>query len=526
MRKLGQGRLLFVIILATVALTIGSGLGSASRLSYHEAIVAQGAREMLSPKGNWLVPTIGDVPWLEKPPLAHWLVAIVGGVTGQVNELAARIPSAIAALGLALAVATLARTRFGPRIGLLSGLIQATTSWFVMRGRLADADMLLAALVAGVMVSLDRLRDRSHESSRIWMCIFFSCLGATSLAKGIGFGAVFVLAIVTLIVAWDHDAHLLRRVLWPTGCLVSLSMALIWPLAVVARFPDAIQLWVGHVTDRFAERTTTNFDGDPTWLFLLAPLFLALPWTPLSLFGMSRSISRGISSSGRFGLDRLLWAWAIVPIALLSMATVKNDHYLIHAMAPWSIWAARGLARLGIRLKARRKWSWARVQTISIGLISLAAITWAIGIGVLGARFDHRGREWAWYRSLQSRLKPDDKMILIYDWDEPELFDRLPYPTPYGPIPHDLAVRLFYLNRPRDKQPSWQSGTENIAVENSALFLIGRERDLPNLRAIADLNILDRSPNIGRTDREYLLIHMAPQKPNSRDRIAGLLGNQ
>ena len=58
------------------ALTLGVGLGGWSRLSYHEAFVAQAAREMLA-GGDLMTPTIGGRPWLEKPP-AIWLAAMAG----------------------------------------------------------------------------------------------------------------------------------------------------------------------------------------------------------------------------------------------------------------------------------------------------------------------------------------------------------------------------------------------------------------------------------------------------------------
>src|SRR4051812_32818522 len=133
----------WVVALGTLALaTLGAGLGSSGRLTYHEAIVAQGAREMIA-RGDWVVPTLGGRPWLEKPPLAHWLVAGIGQLAGGVNESVARLPSALAAFGVALGIATLAARRYGRTVGILAGLVQVTTVWTVGRGRLADADMLL-----------------------------------------------------------------------------------------------------------------------------------------------------------------------------------------------------------------------------------------------------------------------------------------------------------------------------------------------------------------------------------------------
>src|SRR3954454_9076039 len=108
--RLGWARLAMIAGLA--ALTLGVGLGGAGRLTYHEAFVAQAAREMVA-SGDALVPTIGGRPWLEKPPLAVWLVALLARLAGGVSEALARAPSAVAAGVLAVGVATLAAGRFG-----------------------------------------------------------------------------------------------------------------------------------------------------------------------------------------------------------------------------------------------------------------------------------------------------------------------------------------------------------------------------------------------------------------------------
>ena len=196
-------------------LTLGVGLGGARRLSYHEGIVAQGAREMIAPEGDWLTPTIGGSPWLEKPPLAHWLAAGVGWMAGGVDERAARLPSALAAAALACVVGAMASRRFGPTVGLLAAAVQLTTSWTITRGRLAEADILLALLVAATLSAFDRLRDtRAGVATDTTMprdrWVFFTLLGATSLAKGVGFGAALALASIAAVLLWDRDRRTLR----------------------------------------------------------------------------------------------------------------------------------------------------------------------------------------------------------------------------------------------------------------------------------------------------------------------------
>ena len=359
---LGGWRLLAVVVLAVI--TLGVGLGRSGRLTYHEAFVAQSAREMLT-TGNALIPTLGGRPWLEKPPLAIWLVALAGRVTGGIGEAEARLPSAVSALLLALAVSVLAARRFGPNVGVLAGLVQATTSWTVFRGRLAEADMLLACLVAWTLVAFDRLREKNRNRARIrdegrlapnepnsaarevrsggspsdakplgfqdlaspalvaddpvhaapnepnpadrerrlqaWRWAFFAGLGLSALAKGIGFGAVLVLLVVAISLVWDRDRSTLRRLRFPRGWVLTASLALAWPVLAGLRHPSALGLWVMHVSDRLAENPEHFAGRQPWWHYGPPILGQILPWTPLALLGAFRSLPRVLSRSGRWG---------------------------------------------------------------------------------------------------------------------------------------------------------------------------------------------------------------------------------
>ena len=189
------------------------------------------------------------------------------------------------------------------------------------------------------------------------------------------------------------------------------------------------------------------------------------------------------------------------------MATVRNDHYLIHALPPWSIWAALGLARLGERLRLRRRWTPRRLRTASIALFGALGLAVATAHLFVVPRLDDRGREWSWYAEAAALADPDEPLVLLYDWSSPDPWDRLPYPTPFGPVPHDLAVRLFYLNRPI----FWLNGPPRLAssLPNSPTFsVIARPRDLPALRRLGPVEEVSRGPE-HRWDRAFALFQVS-----------------
>ena len=511
--RLGSARLGAVLGLALLTLTVG--LGSAGRLTYHEAFVAQAAREMIA-SGDLLTPTIGGLPWLEKPPLAIWFVALLGRVVGGVSEAIARTPSVVAALALVLTVAMLAARRFGPAVGLLAGLIQATTAWTVARGRLAEADILLAALVAFTLTAFDRLRGDPERNSGVkfenWRWIFFAGLGLTSLAKGVGFGAALVLSAAGLTMLWDRDHAALKRLGFVKGWVFAAIIALTWPLLEALRHPSALGLWTLHITDRFSAKPS-HFAGQPTWEYAVTILAMLLPWTPLAIIGAFKSLPAAFGrspttsgpGSGRFGGERLFLAWAIGPLALLSLATVKNSHYAIHALPPCSIWAAQGLLRLGERLQRSRGWPPRNTRRMAFAGFAALGLAYALGFLMLGPMLDRQGKEWGFYEQASGRLRKGEHVALLYHVPE---WDRLPYDTPFGPVPHDFAVRLYYLGRPaacRFDLAELVKGESNL----SSFAVLGRASDEPGLNKLGRVEMLAQGPPV-RSDRTYRLYRVTP----------------
>jgi 4-amino-4-deoxy-L-arabinose transferase-like glycosyltransferase len=514
------------------------GLGGWERLSYHEAFVAQGAREMLD-SGTWANPTIGGRPWLEKPPLPWWLVVAAARVAGGVDEAVARFPSAIAATLLVLGVAAVASRHYGPGVGLLAGAVQATTAWTALRGRLAEADVLLACLITWAMVAFDRMVEDEPEADprgkgwRTARWAFFGLLGLTSMVKGIGFGAVLILAAVAVAILWRRDRVAMRRLVFPAGWITALSLSTAWPMAMIVRHgAGALTLWTMHVADRLSAHPAA-FAGEPWWEYAPGLLIQAMPWTPLALVGAWHSLRRAVAVRGRgrdprriipaavIAGDRLLWAWSAAPMALLTMATVKNAHYAISAQVPWSIWAALGLSRLASRL-ARRGWTPGRLRRAATAGFAALGIAYGLGFWLLAPRLDRRGLEWAFYESAARLLPPGAPVTLLYDdWD------RNPYESPFGAFPHDLAVRLFYLRRPaivaRGRRPGDEEPGGGRACPAplfdlrpsslAPLYLIGRDRDRPDLEWLGHVEILAHG-SAPRFDRTYTMFRITRARPD------------
>src|SRR6267143_7272968 len=84
------------------------GLGSLPLVGPDEPRYAQVAREMFT-RHDLITPTLGGLPWFEKPPLLYWLMIAGYRVLG-VSEYAARLGPAICGLLTAVFVYWIGKT--------------------------------------------------------------------------------------------------------------------------------------------------------------------------------------------------------------------------------------------------------------------------------------------------------------------------------------------------------------------------------------------------------------------------------
>jgi len=99
------------------------GLGAFGLVGADEPRYAQVAREMLE-RHDWVTPTLGHQPWLEKPALLYWEEMIAFRIFG-VSDWAARVPSAFSALLMIVAIYLFLR-RFRPGSELDGALMTAS----------------------------------------------------------------------------------------------------------------------------------------------------------------------------------------------------------------------------------------------------------------------------------------------------------------------------------------------------------------------------------------------------------------
>ena len=113
-----------VFVVAALFLFLGTrGLNEPDEGRYAEI-----AREMVV-TGEWLVPHLNGFEHFQKPPLLSWFTAASIRVFGA-NEWAARLPSALAALGVVLLTYGIARRIFDRAVAVAAALVLVSSLEF------------------------------------------------------------------------------------------------------------------------------------------------------------------------------------------------------------------------------------------------------------------------------------------------------------------------------------------------------------------------------------------------------------
>ena len=141
----------FIAILAASAFAFFFGLGRLGFLGPDEPRYAEVAREMFV-SGDYISTRLCGCLWFEKPALLYWMSMASYHLFG-VNEFAARVPTAAAALAT-VALLYLAMRRLGMRrLALASALVLATSGIFIAYARVATPDMILTAAMTAALLA-------------------------------------------------------------------------------------------------------------------------------------------------------------------------------------------------------------------------------------------------------------------------------------------------------------------------------------------------------------------------------------
>lgn len=212
----GRRRLISVWALVILVLAIYGSRLETLTIRGEEPRRAGLAKEMLS-TGEWIVPRLQGRDFLSRPPLQAWSIAFFSKLTGGVDRLSMRLPSALAIL-LTVLVVYWYSSHFLKREGAFAaGVAFATMAQVMELGRLAETEALFTFFVGSSLLVWHLGYEKRWPAPRVWMVGYgLAALGA--LTKGPQAPVYFVGAVVFFLAlrrdwrflfGWSHLAGVL-----------------------------------------------------------------------------------------------------------------------------------------------------------------------------------------------------------------------------------------------------------------------------------------------------------------------------
>jgi 4-amino-4-deoxy-L-arabinose transferase-like glycosyltransferase len=339
------------------------GLAFFGLVGLDEPRYAQVAREMLA-RHDWITPTLGGKPWLEKPPLYYWQAMLAYSVFG-VSDWAARLPSAIDATLMVIAVYLFLK-RFRPGFELDGALLAASSAGVVGFARAASTDMPLAAMFT---ITLLAWYAWYESESHGYLAVFYSFLALGMLAKGplAPFLAALIIAIFALA---KRDCGVLRKTLWVPGILLFCALTLPWHIAVQTRNSEFFRIFIlQHNLARFG--TNLYHHKEPFWYYIPVLLIGLIPWTVFVGAALAETIRAWWAERQRMlesedALNVFLLLWLAVPLLFFSLSQSKLPGYIVPALPAGTL--------LLVEYIRRRATAGERASIFLIVLHSIAAV--------------------------------------------------------------------------------------------------------------------------------------------------------
>jgi len=294
--------------------------------------------EMLA-SGDFTVPHLDGLAYLEKPPLQYWATALALALFGH-NEWAARLVTAASAVVALAFLYLLGRRAWDAERGLRGAAMGASMLLYVFMGQLITLDMSLACLltIASVAFCLAQLeRDAAPRRTRHWMLACWAAMAAATLTKGL-VGVVLPGAVLVLYTLLQRDAAAWRHLHLGKGLALYLALVLPWFVLVERAHPGAFDFLI--VREHFQRYLTRVHDRyQPWWYFLMILAAGSLPWLPqvvrALLSGWRRTRPRG-----QFDAARVLWLSAAFTLLFFSLSDSKLAPYIVPVLPPLALLGA------------------------------------------------------------------------------------------------------------------------------------------------------------------------------------------
>jgi 4-amino-4-deoxy-L-arabinose transferase-like glycosyltransferase len=282
--------------------------------------------------GDYVIPRLVNVIYLEKPPLTYWASAIIFKLFGE-TDFTARIYVGLCAwacLLLTYGIGSFLRDR---TTGLYATGVLCTSLFFFIFGNFNILDIPLALYTC--LATWAGYRHLVGTSKKKWWLylLYLSCALAF-LTKGL-IGVIFPFAILGVWLVFSGQWKRTMDIISPIGIILFLAITAPWLILVQLAHKDFLRFF--FIQEHLLRYTTTMHGRDNTFLLYVPVVILGiLPWAAF-LGKAAWEMHRGKIVSSTLQGSKFLWTWIILIFVFFSLSHSKLIPYIAPIFIPLSV---------------------------------------------------------------------------------------------------------------------------------------------------------------------------------------------
>lgn len=334
------------------------------------------AREMYE-GGDYIVPHLGGLPFVEKPPGFPAVVATAYRIVGKPSAAPARFTAAAFALTSLTAVFLLGWRVLGIEGGAVAVALLSFSQRFCRTAHIVLLDnALTAGLAFTVLFTWIALEANEVRKKRLAYTAAGFSLGVSFLIKGFVGPAIFGSGLVLYVVLSRRFAEL-RHILGPFPVIAFLVPVLSWVLPFLLQAPPNLlrEFFITNHVDRFLVAYLSHDRAFYYYLLNIWPAFApGSVLLPLSTWMAWKTRKEWDNRAGIFFLTLF-----IGPLVLLSTSLAKDSVYFLPVHPVLAMLVAWSVAK-GWTLSGRG------IQILTWIIAAAAILTTGSMVGVTGIR--------------------------------------------------------------------------------------------------------------------------------------------
>jgi 4-amino-4-deoxy-L-arabinose transferase-like glycosyltransferase len=331
-------------------------------------LIGQAGRELVSPDdlreveiaremylgGDYIVPHLAGLPFVEKPPGFPAVVATAYRIVGGPSAAAARFTAAVFALASLTAVFLLGWRILGIEGGSLAAAILAFSQRFCRTAHKVLLDNALTAAIAFTLLfSWIALEATDVRKKRLAYAAAGFSLGVSFLLKGFVGPAIFGSGFLFYLILSRRFGEL-RHILRPFPVIAFLVPVLTWVVPFLLQAPSNLlrEFFIMNNAGRFMYGYLSH--GRPIYYYLLNIWWAFAPaaiFLPLAIWMAWKTRKEWKNRAGIFFLSLF-----VGPLVLLSASSAKDSVYFLPVypalamVVAWSIVKGWMSPRRGVRI--------------------------------------------------------------------------------------------------------------------------------------------------------------------------------